>query len=67
MRNTVKLFAIACFAMLGSTSFAQLSTGESPVSFTKNQLQWNAPAVTMPALDMDVISREAGKHLYIQK
>ncbi len=58
MRNTVRLFAIACFIMLGSKSFAQLSTGESPVSFTKSQLQWNVHAVTMPALDMAVINRE---------
>ena len=58
MRNTVRLFAIACFVMLGSKSFAQLSTGESPVSFANSQLQWNAPAVTMPALDMADINRE---------
>ena len=57
MKKLVFLFA-ACFFMQSIVSYAQLSTGESPVSFSLHQINWRVPAVTLPALDMATINRE---------
>ena len=59
MKNlAIKILTAAWFVMQGICTYAQLSTHENPVSFSKNNLQWHASAVTLPALDMAVISRE---------
>ena len=57
MKKLVFLFA-ACFFMQSIVSYAQLSTGESPVSFSLHQINWRVPAVTLPALDMATINKE---------
>ena len=57
MKKLVFLFS-ACFFMQSIVSYAQLSTGESPVSFTRYNLHWHVPAVTLPALDMATINKE---------
>lgn len=54
----LKFITTACLIMLGVTTYAQLSTDESPVSFNLHQIQWRASAVTMPELNLATINKE---------
>ena len=56
--KVIKLLTVACLLMQSICSYAQLSTNEEPVSFSKNYLQWHASAITLPALDMNTINKE---------
>lgn len=57
-KTIIKIMAAACFSTLGITCYAQLSTGESPVSFGLHQILWRVSAVTMPELNLATINKE---------
>ena len=56
--NIIKIIIIVCFLIQRYCSYAQLSTNESPVSFSLHKLQWHASTVTLPPLDMAIINME---------
>ena len=57
-KTIINIFAAACFSLQCITCYAQLSTGENPVSFNLHQIQWRASAVTMPELNLATINKE---------